>query len=515
MYFDRQFGNLVEPLGGRSWSRADITRRIQRRVAWYRDFGLHRHDRVFLHYGNALEFFVDLLAIWNVGACAVPVDARLTAYEIGKLAEATRPRLSIWAESPGADIATALRALDVDTATLGRADKEQASASRTCGDEPVMLDDDALILFTSGTTGQPKAVVHTHRSLRARWSSLLQALGTRAYRRTLCLLPTHFGHGLICNCLFPWLAGQDLYILPPYRPDVLLQLGSIIDEHRITFMSSVPPVWRLAAKTARPPGSGSLERVFCGSAPLSATLWQAVRDWTGTPNVFNAYGITETGSWLAGSIEADRQPEDGFIGKAWGGVLRVLKEGTTDRPPWEIEECRPDESGYVWINTPALMKGYLGQDDVTAGVVSHGWFVTGDIGVIDADGNLYLRGREREEINKGGAKIYPGDVDTVAEQFEGVTDVCTFAFADPLQGEDVGIAIVMESATDSEMLRLYDWMSERLAKHKLPVRWYLIEEIPRTSRGKINRESVSEVCAALTPFKLRNLLKTRRDSDDR
>ena len=85
------------------------------------------------------------------------------------------------------------------------------------------LDDDALILFTSGTTGQPKGVVHTHRSLRARWMSLRQSLGIESFRRTLCLLPTHFGHGLICNSLFPWLFGQDLYVLPPFRADLLLR----------------------------------------------------------------------------------------------------------------------------------------------------------------------------------------------------------------------------------------------------------------------------------------------------
>jgi acyl-CoA synthetase (AMP-forming)/AMP-acid ligase II len=95
--------------------------------------------------------------------------------------------------------------------------------------------------------------VHTHRSLRARWIGLRQALDVESFRRTLCLLPTHFGHGLICNCLFPWLSGCDLFVTPPFQPDLLMRLGSLVDEHRITFLSSVPSMWRVALKLARPP----------------------------------------------------------------------------------------------------------------------------------------------------------------------------------------------------------------------------------------------------------------------
>ncbi|MDH3978818.1 MAG: acyl--CoA ligase, partial [Gammaproteobacteria bacterium] len=445
MYAELQVGTLHEPLNNRSWQAHEIMQRVRSRSAWYSSNGLKRHDRVFLHYGNSLEFFVDLLAIWNQGACAIPVDERLTAYEISKLAGVTHPSFSIWDATPDEDTLRILTALDVTIADIPGTETSpdnQASAGHS------YLDDEALILFTSGTTGDPKAVVHTHRSLRARWISLRQKLGLDAYKRSLCLLPTHFGHGLICNCLFPWLMGQDLYILPPYRSDILMQLGEIIDRHQVTFMSSVPPVWRIAVKTASPPKAASLTRIFCGSAPLSGTLKESIQAWSGTNNVFNAYGITETASWLAGSTDSSLPAEDGFIGKPWGGVLKVLKSGDTNIPPWESQACKPDESGYVWINTPALMRGYLGQDDLTSHVVSHGWFVTGDIGIVDERGYLYLRGREREEINKGGTKIYPADIDAVAERFENVTDVCAFAFKDPLLGENIGIALVMSASAD-------------------------------------------------------------------
>ena len=88
-----------------------------------------------------------------------------------------------------------------------------------------------------------------------------QSLGLESYRRTLCLLPTHFGHGLICNCLFPWLSGQHLFVGPPYRPDLVMRLGTLLDKYGITFMSSVPSLWKLALKSSKPPESGTLKRV--------------------------------------------------------------------------------------------------------------------------------------------------------------------------------------------------------------------------------------------------------------
>ena len=141
---------------------------------------------------------------------------------------------------------------------------------------------------------------------------------------------------------------------------------------------------------------------LCGSAPLSASLWRSIQEWTGAREVFNAYGITETGSWLAGTTVGDFEPEDGLVGEAWGGVVRILRSRKTSTPPGLAEPCRAGESGYVWVNTPALMRGYLDRDDLTEQVVSQGWFMTGDIGLLDERGRLYLRGREREEINRGG-----------------------------------------------------------------------------------------------------------------
>lgn len=500
-------GALTEPLSGRTWDPPTVEREILRRVLHYRALGVGPGDRVFLHNGNTLEFFGDLLAVWHLGACAVPVDSRLTAFEVETIVQAFEPRASVWHELPDQQLAVRLAALGATVLASPPAERNRPPERAEIPPSALALDDPALILLTSGTTGQPKGVVHTHRSLAARWMGLGQSLELAPFRRTLCLLPTHFGHGLICNCLFPWLAGQDLFVLPPFRPDTIVQLGRIVDEHGITFLSSVPTVWRLALKTAAPPTRGSLAWVFCGSAPLSAALWSDVRDWSRTAKVTNAYGITETGSWVAGSAMLDVAPADGLIGQPWGASIRVLREPTGEEPPARAHACAPGEAGQVWIRTPALMQGYYRRPDLTREAVRDGWFHTGDIGLLDERGLLFLRGRAREEINKGGMKVYPADIDAVVERFPGVRDVCTFAYEDEVLGEDVGIAVVLERASDETLVELQAWTAAHLAQHQLPRRWYVADEIPRSSRGKVNRAQVARVCAGLAPHRPRALAR--------
>lgn len=479
-------GKVEEPLTGRSVSSAELRALVAARAGGLSRCGVGPGKRVFLHFGNSIEFFACLLAVWRLGASAVPVDPRLTAYELGVLAAAARPHVSLFVDGD-AGVGRELATHDVSAVAV-----DELPAGATTAEARVQPGDEALILFTSGTTGNPKGVVHTHGTLRARWAALDASLGRDASARTLCLLPTHFGHGLICNSLFPLLHGGDLFILPPFRADSVSQLGVVLDEHEITFMSSVPPVWTLGLRLSKPPEKGSLRRVFCGSAPFSLALWEQIGAWSGGAEVVNAYGITETGSWTAGSLAPGAVPEDGLVGVGWGAEIAVLEGGETE-PPGVGAACKPGEAGDVWLRTPALMQGYLDRPDLTAQVVRNGWFTTGDVGLLDERGFLYLRGRKREEINKGGMKVYPGDVDLVAGQAAGVVDACAFAIPDPLYGEDVGLAVVLDG--DGDLAALRDGLAVRLASHQLPKRIYALDEIPRTSRGKINRSDVAGFCA--------------------
>jgi acyl-CoA synthetase (AMP-forming)/AMP-acid ligase II len=205
--------------------------------------------------------------------------------------------------------------------------------------------------------------------------------------------------------------------------------------------------------------------VFCGSAPLTAAIWRAVAEWTGAP-VSNVYGLTETASWVTGTT-AGAGPEDGLVGRPWGSAVAVSADsdgpvnGSTPVSP-------PLTEGPVWVRTPSLMRGYLGRPDLTHAAVRAGWLATGDVGHLDMEGRLYLRGRQREEINRGGGKVHPEDVEAVVEQFDATLDSCAFGYEDDLGQEEVAMAVVLRAGDDEVLRRLYAWVRARLAAFQMP-----------------------------------------------
>ena len=426
--FDPFPGSLHEPINGREMSPAEIFRRVTLRRNFFQSRGMAHGDRVFIGYGNCIEFFVDLLSIWSLGGTVVPLDTALTAFEIENQIRAVQPAFFLHMDPTPSNVTTSLEATGI-TAIEAR----EGENARSQSDAPTDLlphTGEALILFTSGSTSQPKGVVHTHQSLRAKWSALKATLGVEIFRRSLCMLPTHFGHGLICNCLYPWLAGQDLYLLPSFSPAVSLTLGQILAERQITFMSSVPAMWQLTLRSRRPVTT-KLEEVFCGSAPLSSYLWEQIREWCVGATVRNVYGITEVGSWIAGTAPGDL-PRDNLIGKPWGTEIKIAKCSDPENVSSADQACPIGTEGAIWVKTRALMQGYLDREDLTKRAVAKGWFSTGDIGVIDNSGQLILCGRIRDEINRGGIKIYPADIEALIERHPKVKDACAFGYDDRL-----------------------------------------------------------------------------------
>ena len=443
--------------------------------------------RVFIAHGNSIGFFTDLLAIWSNGGCAVPLDPKLTDFELCNLLQAAKPRYLLDTKGPGT---VKKRFLDEQGVVFIRPDDEAATTDRAQTDNVNQVlaklnaaRGEALILFTSGSTGQPKGVVHTHQSLRAKWKALSSMIEAGTLHRTLCMLPTHFGHGLICNALFPWLSGFELFLVPPFSPHSIMSLGDLLTRHEITFFSSVPAIWHLALKTRSPVGA-KLKEVFCGSAPLSRHLWNEVTDWCGGAAVRNLYGITETGSWIAGSPR-DGAPADGLVGYPWGASFEIMAGGSPIHAPSRTEPNKQGAEGHIWVKTASLMKGYLDREDLTSEKIVDGWFSTGDIGLFDAQGRLYLKGRERDEINRGGIKIYPADVEAVVSSHRAVSEACCFAFDDSHYGQSVAVALVMDQADPATLKNLYTWTTERLAEHRVPAFWFLLDNIPKTDRGKI------------------------------
>lgn len=452
------------------------------RAALLRAAGVSAGDRIAIAHGNSAGFFADLFAVWRVGACAVCLNPGLTPGELENVCSFAEPRTLLGSDGSQLPDVPGLTALCLgDAVGTGKADGADNDP-----DPSGCLDDDALMLFTSGTTGEPKGVVHSYRSLLARTALNAGHIGRDAMARTLCVLPTHFGHGLIGNCLTPLLSGQSVLLAPAGNLDVIANLGSIIDEHRITFMSSVPSFWRKVLKSAPAPAGGTLQRVHVGSAPLPAGLWRDVADWCGTRAVYNMYGITETANWLAGApLPEGGNGGEGYVGPMWGGNAAILAEDGG---------IAFEGEGEVLVQTPSLMKGYFRRPDLTDAVLRDGWYRTGDVGELDSRGHLRLIGRRKYEINRGGLKVHPEDIDMVLERHQDVREACAFSMPHEVEGETVAAAVALTPGSTLSITDLRKWCARHLVREKLPERWFIVPEIPKTDRGKVSRDAVARAC---------------------
>ena len=436
---------------------------------------------VVVAHGGTPEFFADLLAVWEIGACAVCVNPMLTLPELSAILDLTKPRVVI-------SSAAGLRQGRIETRVASLNDESLISVDDADGDRGSALDDPALILFTSGTTGAPKGVVHSFRSLLARLALNREHIPRAERQVTLCPLPTHFGHGLIGNSLTPLLDGGHI-VLVTGDLQTASALGELIDEYGVTFMSSVPTMWKIVAKVGARPRKNSLQRVHVGSAPLSGSVWSNIIEWGGTQNVVNMYGMTETANWIGGASAAEHAPEDGLVGRPWGGQFAVL--GTAG-------DLRGRGSGEILVQSPSLMAGYYDQPGLSRDVLLGGWFRTGDLGEIDARGVLRLTGRAKHEINRAGLKVYPEEIEMLLERSDLVAEVCVFAIADDLSGETVGVALVPANPGMFKLQDLKSWCSERLVREKQPQKWFVVDQISKNERGKVNRTDVMRACLPQT-----------------
>ncbi|QJP14272.1 acyl--CoA ligase [Starkeya sp. ORNL1] len=447
---------LVDVRQGTSLSRDELLGEVRRRAQSLREAGVEAGSSVVVGQASAVDYIVDLFALWSLGAMAVAVEPNLTASE-----------QSLVAESVGA-----LLWRGEDRREIGSTRPEKGSTTSDEGD--------ALVLLTSGTTGRPKGVVHSCHSLNSRIEANLQAIGPDDLANTLLVLPIHFGHGLIGNTLTALAAGGTVHLWPGPSVAEMKEFPALVDNAQMSFMSSVPAFWRIALRVAQRPAR-SFARVHVGSAPLSAVLWGQIADWCGTRRVFNMYGMSEAANWIAGASIEDNGG-DGFVGRPWGGAFAVLDGSGA---------ISPSGSGEVLVRSPSMMSRYFGLPQETAATFVDGWLKTGDIGQLAADGNLTLVGRSKSEINRAGAKILAEEIDMLLEHHPLVVEACAFGMPDAVAGEVVAAAVVArEPGLTEDDLRA--WCRERCRRDAVPARLFFFDSLPRNDRGKVSRIAVRE-----------------------
>jgi acyl-CoA synthetase (AMP-forming)/AMP-acid ligase II/thioesterase domain-containing protein len=470
MAFDFSRFGYIEDIGlGLRWGPETFAREVERRAAVLAQLGVGRGSIITVAHAGTAHFFADLFSIWRVGATAACLDPSLTSAELRTILDFARPKAVL------VDHHRSIDALPVPAVELATSRPTSTAIPPAVDVAPT---DAALMLFTSGTTGVPKGVVLSLGALQARFELNAAAIGAAPLRRALVTLPTHFGHGLIGNALTPLVNGGDI-VLCPRGISLGDQLGRIIDEHAITFLSSVPSLWKIALGAGKAPMGTSLLRVHVGSAPLSASLWSEIANWS-RADVVNCYGMTETANWIAGACSR-QEIGDGLVGQPWGGRAAVMDD---------LGNIRPHGEGELVVKSPSLMRGYFERPDLTAQVVSDGWFRTGDRGTVDEGGRIWITGRIKDEINRAGFKVQPAELDFLLERHPAVAEACAFAIPHPITGEAIGVAIRPASAINVELNALKSWCRERLRRDAVPEHWFVVKEIPRNARGKVNRAAL-------------------------
>lgn len=476
----QNIGKIYDAALDRSFEAAEVHALAEDRAQLLWELGVKTGSRVLISHGNSISFYVDLFACWKLGACAVPVDPTTSLPELKRIGEFIETPLLLHRDQNlknERDLSfPALHSDENPPVKSTKANFHSALASTN-----FKLDDDALILFTSGSTSEPKGVVHTFRSILAKTAIYKRAMPQAEWKKTLCVIPTHFVYGLMSNSLGPLFQGCDLFVYPSFNLEILTKLGSIIDQHGISGFCSVPSMWKIIFEFSSRPKSGSLRRIHCAAAPLSRELWLQIKSWSGEIEVKNVYGATEMACAITGP-EDGQDFHDGLVGRGWDTRVVVMDENMRPLPPESV--------GEVYFQGPSMMTGYFRRPEATNEVIRHGWYRTGDLGKMDARGDVTLVGRSKYVINKAGMKIYPEDVEALVASHPQVMDVCVFGIDDVVAGQSVGAAVVLK--TGGNITELEDWCRNNLTAFKRPSRWFVMPELPRTSRGKINREQLAK-----------------------
>ena len=349
----------------------------------------------------------------------------------------------------------------------------------------------ALLLQTSGTTSRPKVVPLSHANLLASARHIASTLALTPADRSLAAMPLFHIHGITASLLAPLLAGGSVICCENNQPDRLVAwIGGL----QPTWISAVPTLLQaLLSASERQSMGGSSHRLRflrSSSAPLPPVLQQRLEEHFGVP-VLEAYGMTEA----AHQICSNRLPGDGptplpgSVGPAAGPEVVVL--GPEHRP------LPTGESGEVAIRGPSVTAGYEAADLSGWVTATNGesWFLTGDEGYLDQEGRLFLTGRLKEMINRGGEKVIPRRVDEALLLHPAVDQALAFAVPHPTLGEDLAAAVVLRAGLSLEEQELRQHAFSALAPHEVPSRILFLEELPRGATGKLQRIGLAEQLA--------------------
>jgi acyl-CoA synthetase (AMP-forming)/AMP-acid ligase II len=447
--------------------------------------GLERGDRVALVLPNGAEAVIAFLGA-AVCATAAPLNPGYTEDEFRFYMEDTEAKALIvprgGAEAARRAMPQGTLLIEAELEPTGRLRLESAAARQAGRSASGPREDDvALVLHTSGTTSRPKRVPLKHGNLAASVQQIVATYALSPADVSLCMMPLFHVHGLVASALATLASGGTVVTPPRFNP---LGFWPLVQAQHATWYSAVPTIHQLAlARTSegeRPPGAETLRFIRSCSSALPAALMLQLEERVGVP-VLEAYGMTEASHQIASNPLPPAPRLPGSVGLGTGVSVGIMDERGTLLPT--------GTQGEVVIRGANVTDGYENNPEANATCFTDGWFRTGDLGVLDAAGYVTLQGRIKELINRGGEKISPREVDEVLLLHPAVAEAVCFGSPHPAWGEEVAAAVVLRAAASEADLQRH--CREHLAAFKVPKTVHIVESIPRTATGKIQRRHVA------------------------
>ncbi len=457
---------------GVAWNRLEFEQAVQARAAQWAAEGVTEGGVVAWLGLNSPSMLAALFACARLRAVFLPLNWRLTDEELRQvLRHAQALRLAGGAEM--ADRAATL-AEGLQTWQTGAG---QGGAS---GDAPHTLPGDLLLVYTSGTTGQPKGAVHTQAQVLANARLAATVQGFSSQTRALGLLPMFHVGGLCIQVLPALLAGGAVMLHARFDPGLWLQDVAL---WRPDTSLLVPATMRAVFDHPNWPQTDltSLRFINSGSSVVPTALIQRFQD-RGVP-VAQVYGATETGPFSIATSPAQALQCPGVAG--WPA------------PEVEVRLLGPDgaavekgEVGEIQLRGPNVMRGYLGEP-ISSGFLE-GWFCTGDLALQRLDGAYEVVGRSKDMINSGGEKVFPAEIEALVEAFPGVAECAVVGVPDAQWGEVPALALVPRSGQTVDLSGLRELFAQRLARYKHPRHIVIRQDLPRTALGKVQKPVLAQ-----------------------
>ena len=475
-------------------SYGELRHQAETTVGQLNALGIGRNTAVAIVLPNGPEMASAFVSI-AAGATTAPLNPAYRREEFEFYLSDLDARLLVVQQGDDTPAIAAARKLGIEIATLHVEDGDPAGVFHLMGNDSgtpantnqggqAYDDDVALVLHTSGTTSRPKIVPLSHLNVCESAANIAESISLTADDRCLNVMPLFHIHGLIAAVLSSLQAGASICCTPGFNA---LQFFSLLREFEPSWYTAVPTMHQAilarAARNQEIVDSAKLRLIRSSSASLPPAVMTELEATFRTP-VIEAYGMTEAAHQMACNPMPPHERKPGTVGVAAGPEIGIMNDSGVLVSTGEI--------GEVVIRGDNVMTGYRNNAAANATAFTHGWFRTGDQGVLDAEGYLRLTGRLKEIINRGGEKISPREVDEVLLDHPAVAQVVTFAVPHAKLGEDIAVAIVPEDGADVSESDIRRFAAERLADFKVPRRVLFLEEIPKGATGKLQRIGLAE-----------------------